>query len=249
MYPVLSIGRKFHNLLLIRYNTIDVRELRAKISEGVREARQKSQPSNLRRRAVQKKETQRSASSPPNGTLTRVQSSTSKSRYLYNIVVRFLLQILHPTDHPRPQTGHHLRDFSKSIRGSHMGTIIFSVVICISGAFLVLSCSGSSNAGFWNNLSQTCFYLLTTYFSLWSSAGAKASGFSSCNSRMLCNMLLYCGVVCVLVSTTVYFVSSNLSLISMFISNFCQVVAIKLLLESRVHEERSRAKVINRHDA
>lgn len=163
--------------------------------------------------------------------LTEEQSLKRKGRHGNNITVSSVSSFLHRCVHFKSQI-RVPKGISKSIRGRDIDTIVFSIVICVSGAFLVLSFWKPSEAGFWNNLSQTCFYLLTTYFSLWSASGKKGSKSSPSESEVVCQILFYCGVVCVLISAVVYHFSNNTSSVLAFASNFCQVVAIRLLLES-----------------
>lgn len=199
---------------------------------------QESKPSKLRRRAVQNREERQPSPVRAYNLLTEEQSSNQKGRHGNNVTISSVSSVwqryLHFKSRIRLSKG-----ISKPIRWRDIDTIIFSIVICVSGAFLVLSFWKPSDAGFWNNLSQTCFYLLTTYFSLWSSSRAEENELNAPQSKILCRVLFYCGVVCVLLSAVLYHFSNNMSSISSFASNFCQVVAIKLLLErgeSRVTE-------------
>jgi hypothetical protein len=192
---------------------------------------QESEPSNLRRRAVQNRKERQLSPIGAYNSLTEEQSSNQKGRHGNNVIIRSVSSVWHRCVHFKSQI-RLPNGISKPIRGRDIDTIIFSIVICVSGAFLVLSFWKPSDAGFWSNLSQTCFYLLTTYFSLWSSSRTQGGKLSAPESQILCHILLYCGVVCVLLSAVVYHFSNNMSSISAFASNFCQVVAIKLLLES-----------------
>lgn len=206
---------------------------------------QDSKPSNLRRRAVQNRKEGQLSPSGANDLLTEEQSSKRKGRHGNNVTASFVSSVLHRCVHFKSQI-RLPKAISKPIRGQDIDTIVFSIVICVSGAFLVLSFWKPSEAGFWNNLSQTCFYLLTTYFSLWSASGTKGSKLGPSESKIFCQILFYCGVVSVLLSAVAYHFSNNTSSVLAFASNFCQVVAIKLLLESG---ESRALEVLAEHNA
>lgn len=155
-----------------------------------------SVPSNLRRRVVANRKEKPSPSATDDHPPTSVESSRRTSHHGNTFKIKSISSIWQRYARFKSQVSSS-KNISNQLSCRDIDTIVFSMVLCASGAFLALSLWKPSNPGFWNNLSQTCFYMLTTYFSLWSSSRIKRNETSgSRESKIICQLFFYCGVMC-----------------------------------------------------
>jgi hypothetical protein len=132
----------------------------------------------------------------------------------------------------------------KSIEAWEMDTIVSVGLLCVNTTFSILSFLRPSEAGLWNNFSQAGFYLLSSYLHIRSSSRTKnyeANG----GSRSLSQWLLYCSIVCMCVSAVVYSISVTAASGLTFVSNLCQILAIKLVLENRIIRRETAGHITN----